>query len=72
MRTNAINPAAVHTPFGYKRIKRGEPLRYGDMFLHVIDLKWMKCDDYFTINNFTNCIRPIRLIAEHCSYNDFR
>jgi len=68
---NKINPAAVHTPKGYRRLKRGELLREGDLFLHCIDLTWQPVWSVFTINNFSNCIRPIRLLAEHISYNDF-
>jgi hypothetical protein len=74
--TNKINPASVHTPFGFKRLKKGEVLREGDMYLRFDNLEWKKVDDLgkgflFTGNNFTNCIRPIRLIPHHCSYNDF-
>ena len=85
---NQIDPAAVHTPRGFQRLKRGEKLRDGDMYLHTIELRWLSVDGWFGINNFTNCIRPVPdpkpvllpvpdtktvlLLAEHISYNDFQ
>jgi hypothetical protein len=73
--TNKINPASVHTPQGFRRLKKTERLREGDMYLQIISLKWQKVDDLgfgfiSRTNNFTNCIRPIRLIPRYCSYND--
>ena len=66
------NPAAVHTPKGFRRLKRGESLRSDDLYLHVIDFKWIPVGSHFTINDFTNCIRPIPLIPQYCSNNDFK
>ena len=71
MMTNKINPGMVHTPKGFRRLKKGEQLRDGDMFLHCIDLTWQPVWSGFSTNNFLNCIRPIRLLTEHISYNDF-
>jgi len=68
---NKINPAAVYTPRGFRRLKKGEQLREGDLFLHCIDLTWQPVWSTSIVNNFSNCIRPIRLIPQHCSYNDF-
>ena len=62
-----INPAAVRTPQGYRRIKRGEQLCEGDLFLHCNLLEWCPVYLFLRENYFTNCIRPIRLLAEHCS-----
>ena len=73
--TTKINPAAVHTPQGFRRLKRGEPLQKGDMFLCVVDLHWMpwnRVSSVMETNQFTNCIRPVKQIAQHCSYNDFQ
>lgn len=62
-----INPARVRTPQGFRRMKKGEKLREGDLFLYIPTLTWMPVHLEIGENYHTNCIRPIRLLSEHCS-----
>ncbi len=66
-----LDPFQFPTPKGYRRVKAGEPLCEGDLFLHCGLFKWMPCNvRAIQENYFTNCIRllkPIALLAEKCS-----
>lgn len=58
-----INPAKVRTPEGFRRLKRGERLREGDLFLHCSLLEWYPVHMAIGENYHTNCIRPVRLLT---------
>lgn len=70
-KTNQIDPAHVHTPKGFKRLKKGETLRESDLFLHCGLFTWCPVNLIVIKENFyTNCIRPltpIALLPEKCS-----
>jgi len=58
-----IDPARVRTPEGFRRMKRREKLREGDLFLHCELLEWQPVHMVISENYYTNCIRPIRLLT---------
>lgn len=62
--TNKVNPAQIHTPQGFRRLKRGEILREGDLFFHCNLLSWCSAHLQFKENLYTNCIRPIRMLTD--------
>ena len=69
-KTNVIDPARVFTPKGFKRVKRGDKLRQGDLFLHCGLFKWYPVSLMVQENHYTNCIRPVKpvaLLSEHTS-----
>lgn len=65
------NPTLVRTPKGFKRLKKGELLKEGDLFLHLGLWKWFPVSlQPLKENHYTNCIRPIKpvaLLVEKCS-----
>lgn len=69
-RTNTTNPALVHTPQGFKRLKKHEPLKEGDLFLHCGLFRWLPVNlTVIKENHYTNCVRPVKPIAllpENC------